>query len=187
MRIIAGTHKSRTIYSPKGSKTRPTSSQLRESLFNRCQGFIEGAEFLDLFAGTGAMGLEAISRRAKDVIFVEWDRAAADCIRRNLSSLAMVEKAQVIQGDVWKTLPKLRKQFDIIFADPPYGEKLGSLLFSTKVLMEVDAFDLLKPGGSFFLEEAAEWEPEFEPLHGLRLIDSKRAGRTMLYHFKRDS
>ncbi len=186
MHIIAGTHKSRKITAPKGLKTRPTSGQLRETLFNICQHEISDAEFLDLFAGTGAVGLEALSRGAKKSVFIEKDRSAAECIRRNLETFGLHQSAEVIQGDVWKSLARLRHPFDLIYADPPYGEKIGEVLYSTMILREIDASRiLLRNGGQLFIEEGKEWNVLQEKLETLTLISSRRAGRTMLYHFQK--
>jgi 16S rRNA (guanine(966)-N(2))-methyltransferase RsmD len=124
MRISAGEHRGRRLQSPKGSKTRPTSDLLRQALFNVLGPRIEGASVLDLFAGTGTVGLEALSRGAATAAFVENDRRAVESLRANLASLQLVARARVLVGDVFSRLARLEQaeeRFDCVFLDPPYG------------------------------------------------------------------
>lgn len=186
MHIIAGTHKSRKIFSPKGDQTRPTSSKLREALFNICQQRIRGADFLDLFAGSGAMGLEALSRGARSAAFVEQDRHAFACIHRNLEALEMGAQGIVYQGDVLKVLKNIqisRCFFDVIYADPPYGKKIAGDYYSTRLLQEIDRSALLAQGGIFFIEESDEWNSKEVSLEKLTLMEKRRFGDSHLYSF----
>lgn len=157
MQIMGGIYKGRVLISPKGKQTRPTSGKLREAFFNICQHFIEDASFLDLFAGSGAIGLEALSRGAKNVTFIEQDREALRCIRTNITQLKLQDQTDVLAKDAVKTLSKLKDPFDIVFADPPYETylKLGEqrLYLSQWVLNLVEEHQLLKPGGSLFIED----------------------------------
>ena len=118
MRIIAGEFRSRRLKSIPGDATRPTPDRLREALFNILQARIEGATFLDAYAGTGAVGIEALSRGASHVYFLERNRAALEAIRENLASLAVERRATVAAGPVLQTLSRF--QADIAFLDPPY-------------------------------------------------------------------
>ncbi len=119
MRIIAGEFRSRRLKSIHGSATRPTPDRLRETLFDILGPRIAGATFLDAYAGTGAVGIEALSRGAAHAFFLERNRAALEAIRENLASLRLEPRATVVAGPVLLTLPKYHA--DIVFLDPPYG------------------------------------------------------------------
>jgi len=127
MRIIAGKFRSRQLKPLKGLALRPTSDMLRETLFNILGPRVEGSRFLDLFAGTGAVGIEAISRGATSAILVESHYAAVRLIRENLASLEIKAEARIIASAVNPALEKLQKEraavFDFIFLDPPYANK----------------------------------------------------------------
>ena len=130
MRVIAGQYRSRLLKSLKGSALRPTSDKLRETLFNVLGPNIAGSRFLDVFAGTGAVGIEALSRGASEVVFIENHAPAAVLIRRNLESLAITSGAQVLPLDALRALEKIARKhkptdapFDFVFLDPPYAEK----------------------------------------------------------------
>jgi 16S rRNA (guanine966-N2)-methyltransferase len=182
MQIISGIYKSRKILAPKGKKTRPTSGKLREALFNICQNEIEGALFLDLYAGTGAMGLEALSRGAKHATFVDNDRESIRCIHSNLSAFGIEMEADVICADVFEAMKKLSKrgcQYDLIYADPPYG-----ISYSAQVLALIEELPLLNKGGRLFLEDASGSLPEKRILKHLILKDSRKMGRSVLQHWE---
>ena len=117
MRIIAGTHRGRRIAAPKGRETRPTSDRVRENAFNLI-GPVDDADVLDLFAGSGAMGLEALSRGAAHATFVEHDRDAARVIDANLTTLGL--KATVLPMDAVRALEQECHTFDLVLCDPPY-------------------------------------------------------------------
>jgi 16S rRNA (guanine966-N2)-methyltransferase len=127
MRIIAGTFRSRQLKSLKGLTLRPTSDMLRETLFNILGPRVEGSRFLDLFAGTGAIGIEAISRGAAFVAFVEHHSKTVRLIRENLASLEIAGGVRVIQADAIAAIATLQKEsvppFDFIFLDPPYADQ----------------------------------------------------------------
>jgi 16S rRNA (guanine966-N2)-methyltransferase len=118
MRVIAGEFRSRRLKSIPGDATRPTPDRLRETLFNILSPRIEGATFLDAYAGTGAVGIEALSRGARHAWFLEKNRAALEIIRENLASLNLERRASVVAGPVLLTLE--RYGADIVFLDPPY-------------------------------------------------------------------
>jgi 16S rRNA (guanine966-N2)-methyltransferase len=122
MRIIAGTFRSRTLEAPAGLATRPTSDRLRETLFNVLAPRIKGAAFLDLYAGSGAMGVEALSRGAERVTFVERAPAALKVLRGNLARLALIAGFRIAPGSVGAFLrrPDTSATFDLVFLDPPY-------------------------------------------------------------------
>ncbi len=121
MRIIAGLYRSRQLKSPAGLATRPTSDRLRETLFNVLAPRVAGARFLDLYAGSGAVGLEALSRGAAAVTFVERSSAALRILRENLQSLGIHEHARIYAGTAGAFLRSAeRGGFDVVFLDPPY-------------------------------------------------------------------
>ena len=119
MRVIGGEFRSRRLKSIPGDATRPTPDRLRETLFDILQTRIEGATFVDAYAGTGAVGIEALSRGARHAYFLEKNRAALEAIRENLASLGVAARATVVAGAVLQTLT--RQSADIVFLDPPYG------------------------------------------------------------------
>ena len=119
MRIVAGSSRGARIFAPKGDTTRPTSDRVREAAFNLI-GPVDGATVLDLFAGSGAMGLEALSRGAASATFVENDRDACRTIDRNIEKLRL-KGASVLQRDVFQALAAHRRTYDLILCDPPYG------------------------------------------------------------------
>lgn len=188
MRIVAGSHKNCKILSPKGMQTRPTSERLRETLFNICQNYIEGAHFLDLFAGSGAMGLEALSRGAAAVTFIDSHSESTKIIRQNLQAMNFQQSARVIEGDVFVQLKRLHtheKPFDIIYADPPYSTYKEGEPYSLRVLKALDRCNILAPGGYLFVEEAStEKILEEENFENLCLKSIRKAGRSQLLQYQ---
>ncbi len=133
MRVIAGKARSLPLKVPKGMETRPTADRIKETLFNILMPYLPGAVFVDLFAGTGQIGIEALSRGAEKAYFVEMEREAFSCITENVKFTRMTEEAILLKQDVYAALYNIHeKQADIIFADPPYQgghyEKLLSVL-----------------------------------------------------------
>lgn len=129
MRISAGEHRGRRLRSVKGVTTRPTSDLLRQAVFNVLGPRIQGARVLDLFAGTGSVGLEALSRGAATATFVEMDRRAVRTLQSNLETLNLAANARLIAGDVLRALKRLQaagEAFDCIFLDPPYAGDLAA-------------------------------------------------------------
>jgi len=151
MRVIAGTARSLPLKTVGGINTRPTTDRIKETLFNMLQGNVLSARFLDLFSGSGAIGIEALSRGAEYAVFVENNRAALDCMKQNLRFTKLEDRAQVIGKDCFHALHSLeikREPFQIIFMDPPYGKELerqvleyllGSSLADSNTLIIVEA------------------------------------------------
>lgn len=149
LRVIAGKYKGALLKAPKTHRTRPTQGIVKEAVFNICQGVIENAFFLDLFAGGGALGIEALSRGALQSVFVENGKEALFCLRKNLESLDLLERAKVFSLPAIKAIDRLKKSkttFDLIYVDPPYKKD-----FSLPFLLP-----LLKSGGLLFFETNRE-------------------------------
>ncbi len=186
MHIVAGRYKHRKILMPKGNQTRPTTERLRESLFSICQQHVSGAKVLDLFAGSGAIGLEALSRGASSVVFVDQSRFCTTCIRENLKNFRAEQDGKVITADVFTTLKKLGKektQFDLIYADPPY------LLFANQamhdlVLQSIEEGGLLSANGMVFIEEEERGSESKNVPSSLCLVNTRRSGKAILYQYK---
>ena len=173
MRIIAGTHRGARIAAPKGLDTRPTGDRVREAAFNLI-GPVEGATVLDLFAGSGAMGLEALSRGAASVTFVESDRAACRTIAENLERLRLTG-ARLTCGDALWALRQDGRRYDLVLVDPPYDSwpELGPKL--AEHLPRV-----LEPDGLLVVETGARTEPALP----LPLRTSRRYGSARLSLFE---
>ncbi len=126
MRVIAGSARRLLLKTPMGDHTRPTSDRIKETLFNMLQPDLYGANFLDLFAGSGGIGIEALSRGAKMACFVENDKNALACIEENLVHTKMKEQAIVCKTDAFVALQSLeyKHKFDVVFMDPPYNKEL---------------------------------------------------------------
>lgn len=177
MYIIAGKYYKQRISAPKGNSTRPTSSRLRETLFNILQNEIEGADFLDIFAGSGAIGIEALSRGAHAVTFIESDRQAYLALQGNLKQLNI--EATLLFGDYLKKMEGLQKSFHIIFADAPYHLDVLQELIRKTVIN-----NLLKPSGKLFIENDQPL-PKGLDLFGLEHIDSRKSGKSYLHQFQK--
>ena len=161
MRVIAGIYRSRILKSLKGLPLRPTSDKLRETLFNVLGPDLTGVHFVDLFAGTGAIGIEALSRGASEVVFIENHPPAATLIRRNLESLGIHSGVTVLAVDALRGLAMLatRKMgpapgFNYIFLDPPYAAAKDY----ARVLEFLGAADLLAPGGLVVAEHRRNFD-----------------------------
>ncbi len=176
MRIIAGDRKGHTIFAPKGLDTRPTSDRVRENVFNIVAPWVEGARVLDLYAGSGAMGLEALSRGAASAVFVEAEPQAVRGIERNLDRLRL-SGATVLRRDAITGLAQeaaAGRKYDLVLADPPYS--MTDYAAFARYLPLVLAED-----GLVVLESAAKTEPE---LAGLAVRSTRKYGSTRVTVFE---
>jgi 16S rRNA (guanine966-N2)-methyltransferase len=180
MRVIAGTHRGRRIASPPGTTTRPTSDRVREALFSRIEAvygpFAEDAAALDLFAGSGALGIEALSRGLGHVTFIERERASLAVLRANLDSLALADRSTVLPGDAFRmtqraTLPG--GPFALLFVDPPYRIDESEVRQSIERLASHGS---LAEGAIIVWEHSSsavvEWPTGFEDLGARRYGDT---------------
>ncbi len=188
LRIIGGTFRNRPLKAPKGPQTRPSLGIMRKAVFDILQQEIEGKDFLDLFAGAGAMGIEAISRGARQATFVDKDRFALRCIEENIQSFQIEKQAIVIGADALATLERLSRQgktFDIVYIDPPYAKAFEKSLLS-KILTFLDTQPLLKPGAIVFAEEGApaHLKPESQSFSRLVFLNSRQFSQSVLHQYR---
>lgn len=181
MRIIAGQCKGHHLAPLKGKNTRPTQDRVRESIFNILEPQGPFHKVADLFAGSGALGLEALSRWGGSAVFVEFSQPAADCLRENIRRLKMKEKSLVIQRDLGRGVQFLVKNnllFDLIFMDPPYGQGWCNLIISSLL-----SLPLLKETGILVLEHDQK-EPIPETIGDWGIGDQRRYGQTRVSFYK---
>lgn len=177
MRVITGTARGRRLLEPEGMDTRPTTDRVKEGIFSSIQFEIEGRRVLDLFGGTGQMGIEALSRGAAHCTFLDLRKEAVGVIRENLKRTGFAEKAAVVQGDYLAFLTRCKEKFDLIFLDPPYGT--GMLEKAMEIITEID---IVSENGIIVCENgsSADWTAVKAPY---RLQKDYRYGkiRTALY------
>ena len=175
MRIIAGTARSLPLRAPEGLDTRPTSDQIKETLFNMLQYDIPGCYFLDLFAGSRQIGLESLSRGGEYSVFVENNRKAAKCIEENIKFTKFDKNARLVVSDVVSALYTLegKYKFDIVFMDPPYNKGLV-----TPALKVIHDRQLLSDDGIIVIERDGE-EDSFET-NSFQVLKERKYGRTII-------
>lgn len=180
MRVITGSARGRRLRELEGLETRPTTDRVKESMFNIIQFDVEGSRVLDLFAGTGQLGIEALSRGAAAAVFVEQRRDAAALIRENLKLTGLGAGARVVGGEALSYLAGAGETFDIIFLDPPYGAKLWK-----PALEAVSRFDILSEHGIIICESPQEEELP-QSVGSCRLHRTYRYGRIKLTTYRRE-
>jgi len=184
MRIIGGEARGRQIRLPGGCRIRPTADRIKESLFSILNS-VEGAYFLDIYAGCGNVGLEALSRGARGSVFVEKDHRLAAAIRENLRLLGFEGRAEIITASVEQGLRRLRmrkERFDILFADPPYDED-----FLPEVIRFLGGAEILAEGGIIVLQHSVREDPPKSLPRTLVMIDQRRYGDTILSFLKKST
>ena len=178
MRVIAGTAKGRTLRTLPSDDTRPTSDRAKESLFNILMPYLHGAGFLDLFSGSGAIGIEALSRGASHAVFVEQSAQAVSIIKENLTLTRLSGSAEVRQSTVMDFLLNCNQPFPLIFMDPPYHSEL--VPESVRIIAQNK---LLQAEGLLIAEgDRTEEFPEF--LFGFSLVDKRKYGRNVLNFYR---
>ena len=181
MRIIGGIRRGKRLHTPINQSIRPTSDRVRESIFNILAGHIAGARVLDLFAGTGAMGLEALSRDAEHVVFIENQPSALTLIDKNIRACGWSDRTEIIRWDLrhnLKCLHAIPRPFTLVFTDPPYGSQLIPTVFN-----HLHAFRSLRPGARVVVEHALDdtadvWPEVFD------LEDRRTYGKTLVSFFR---
>ena len=180
MRVISGKARGVLLKTPDGMSTRPTADRVKEALFSIIQFEIPNAKVLDLFGGTGQLGIEALSRGAASAVFVDVQESACRLIRENLKRSRMESSARVVCADYLAFLKKSHETFDIIFLDPPYAEKF--LENSLKMITEID---ILQSGGIIVTERPVEKEflPDFQ---GFTRSKDYKYSKTILTIYRKD-
>ena len=179
MRVVAGSAKGVALKTPDGMLTRPTSDRVKEAMFSIVQFDIPAASVLDLFGGTGQLGIEALSRGAKSAVFVDCREEACRLIRENLKRTGLDREARVVRMDYLDFLKRNREHFDIILLDPPYAEEF--LENSLKIITEID---ILQSGGIIIAERplGKVYLPDFE---GFTRSRDYKYGNTLLTVYRK--
>lgn len=184
MRVIAGTARSLKLSTPEGMDTRPTTDRIKETLFNMIQFDIQGACFLDLFAGSGGIGIEALSRGAKEAVFVDNGREACNCISENLKHTRLEPSGTVYKQDVFVALTTMeyRKKFDVVFMDPPYHKELEQ-----RVLEYFTTSSLVDENTLIIFEAALDTELDFLDRLPYEIVKIKQYKTNMHVFVKRSA
>lgn len=170
MRVISGNNRGLTLVAPEGMDTRPTTDRIKETLFNMISFDIPDSNFLDLFSGSGQMGIEALSRGAKEAVFVEKDKKAYECIEKNIAKARLEDCSSILKMDVFSGLNRLdgHEVFDIIFLDPPYNN-----LLEKKVLEQLKDKSYISDDTVIIVEASLETEFDYLGSFGYLLIKEK--------------
>lgn len=183
MRIITGIAKGRAILAPEGLNTRPTSDRVKESLFNIIAKNIHGARVLDLFSGTGNLGLEAISRGAEKCTFVENNNSTYKILSMNIEALGFVSSSELYRRDAFEVLELLgkeKKKYDIIFLDPPYSR--GLVESSIKRISELMILD----DNGIIISECDEKDTIPDNINDIKVYRNEKYGRTRIYFWNKE-
>ena len=177
MRIITGTARGRKLVAPEGRDVRPTPERVKEGIFSALQFDIEGRRVLDLFAGSGQLGLEALSRGAESCTFVDASDASLNLVRKNLESTALTEKAKVVRSDYAVFAAASRDTFDIVFLDPPYSA--GLLMPAVKAVLP-----LMSDYGVIVCEHPPEVKLD-EEIGGFKIAKAYRYGKVLVTVYRK--
>ena len=186
MRVVSGSAKGRQLKSPKTAGTRPVMDRVKTALFDILAPRIAGVRFLDLFAGTGGIGIEALSRGAATATFVELSPEIVKLVRENLAITGLTAQAEVLRADAFKfaqSAASAGRRFDIIYVAPPQWEGLAA-----KAVALLDAHPLTEPGGLVIAQIHPRERADFETIElaRLRLTDERRYGSTLLLFYAYD-
>lgn len=184
LRIISGERRGRTIKTLGGSSTRPTSDRVKESLFNIIQARLPGSSILDLFSGSGNLGLEAMSRGGEEAVFVEKNPNALAVLRENCRSLDYMDYIEILPYDVLKAIPVLaakNRSFDIVFMDPPYDHDL-----ETPAITALDRCNLVKDDGIIIVEHLMEDEQQ-DIIGSFKRYDIRKYGNTAISLYRKET
>lgn len=181
MRVTGGKFGGRTLKVPKSGDIRPTQDRVRAAVFNMIRAELQGADFLDLFAGCGAVGIEAVSQGAASAVFVEKNRRHIETLKENLSALG-IDGAEVVCADVYRWIAAYSGGgFAVVFADPPYA--LGEERGYSSVLSQLAERGVVRPGGLFIAEMTSAQQPE--PDAGWELFRDRLYGKTRICVYRR--
>lgn len=180
MRVVSGTARGITLKTPEGMQTRPTADRVKEAMFSIIHFDIPGAKVLDLFGGTGQLGIEALSRGASGATFVDHSEAACRLIRENLRRTKFEAAGKVIRGDYLEYLSRCREQYDIILLDPPYAE-----VFLENALKRITEIDILRSGGIIVAERPVGKELPWD-FEGFTRSRDYKYGQILLTLYRKD-
>ena len=180
MRVIAGSARGIALKTPEGMQTRPTADRVKEAMFSIIHFDIPGAKVLDLFGGTGQLGIEALSRGASGATFVDQSEAACRLIRENLRRTKFEAAGKVIRGDYLEYLSRCREQYDIILLDPPYAE-----VFLENALKRITEIDILRSGGIIVAERPVGKELPWD-FEGFTRSRDYKYGQILLTLYRKD-
>ena len=180
MRVITGKARGVQLKTPEGMLTRPTADRVKEALFSIINFDLPGAAVLDLFGGTGQLGIEALSRGANSAVFVDQREDACKIIRENLRRTKLESQSKVVRSDYLDYLRRSREKFDIILLDPPYAE-----VFLENALKCITEIDILKSDGIIVAERPVEKELPFE-FEGFTRSKDYKYGKTLLTIYRKD-
>ena len=180
MRVITGKARGINLKTPEGLQTRPTADRVKEALFSIIQFDIPGARVLDLFGGTGQLGIEALSRGAKSATFVDASNTACNLIRENLMRTRLQKESRVICSDYLAFLGRCSEKYDIIFLDPPYAE-----VFLENALNRITEIDILQSGGIIITERPLEKELSMD-FPGYSRSKDYKYGKVLLTIYRKD-
>lgn len=180
MRVITGKARGVSLKTPEGMQTRPTTDRVKEAMFSIIHFDVPGAKVLDLFGGTGQLGIEALSRGAENAVFVDSREESCKLIRENLTRTKLQPQGKVVRADYLEYTRRCREKFDIILLDPPYAE-----VFLENALKTIVEIDILQSGGIIVAERPVEKELPFEFAGYTRSKDYKY-GKTLLTLYRKD-
>jgi 16S rRNA (guanine(966)-N(2))-methyltransferase RsmD len=180
MRVIAGTARGITLKTPEGMQTRPTADRVKEALFSIIHSDLPGAKVLDLFGGSGQLGIEAMSRGAQSAVFVDQSEQACRLIRENLRRTRFENTGKVVRGDYMEYLTRCREEYDIILLDPPYAE-----VFLENALKRITEIDILRSGGIIVAERPVGKELPWD-FEGFTRSRDYKYGTVLLTLYRKD-
>ena len=179
MRVISGSARGTKLESLEGLSTRPTIDRVKEGIFSSIQFIVPGAKVLDLFAGSGQMGIECLSRGAQKAVFVDANKDAVNIVIKNIKSCNLFDKARVVNMTAQDYLRTSKDEFDIVFLDPPYN--MGIL---DEILEKV--YQITAPGGIILAESELGWKPEKE-IEGLEMVKQYKYGKVFVTKFQKEN
>ena len=179
MRVISGTARGKNLESLEGLTTRPTIDRVKEGIFSSIQFLVPGAKVLDLFAGSGQMGIECLSRGSEKCVFVDSNKDAVNIVIKNLKNCGLFDKARVANMSAQDYLRTAKEEFDIIFLDPPYN--MGIL---DEILENV--YQITAPGGIILAESELGWAPKTE-IEGLEMVKQYKYGKVFVTKFQKEN
>ena len=183
LKIGGGEFKGRKLKMPGSGVTRPSTALLRKSIFDSCQVAISGAVVADLYAGSGILGLEALSRGALRAYFIEIHHKVAGCIKENISTLGVEDKSHLLQGDVFSHFPKIEEPLDIVFLDPPYT--IGLEGYKKLLTFLEERKDQFSEGAHLYLEVASQFASSLTFPEYFALLKEKKSSTTALFHLQK--